>query len=71
MDGITIEEVKSCKVKIDVGTYRDIEALTDKINEVIMKISGADTTMEDEDVDVLKNLADSIKDLLSNVEVDD
>ena len=36
-----------------------------------MKISGADTTMEDEDVDVLKNLADSIKDLLSNIEVDD
>lgn len=71
MDGITIEEVKSCKVHIDIGTYKDIEALTDKINEVVMKISDADATMEDDDIDVLKNLADSIADLLSNVEIDD
>ena len=59
MDENTIEEVKTCKV-IDIGTFSDIEELTDKINELVMKISGADTTMEDEDVD-----------LLSNVEIDD
>ena len=71
MDGITIEEVKSCKVNIDIGTYKDIEALTDKINEIIIKSSGANTTIDDDDADVLKNLADSIDDLLNNVEISD
>lgn len=72
MDGITIEEVKSYKVRIDVGTYKDIEALTDKINDIVDKIYPDNSaTISDDDVDVLTNLSDAIKDLINCVNVED